>query len=140
MTNTYVKFENLKEANGKTIYENNMDIKHKIPIGTKVYWENETYTTAGPKIEKGIYTIFSHDRDCDGTPMYAIISESMNVVKGWEQMCPNTNIKELINRLGGFGYQCGIPECVLMEIPQLESTQYTHYMMEQFEKEYENYK
>lgn len=133
-----VFMKDLVEDNGKTVYENNMIHKHNIPIGTKVYFEHETNTTAGPKFEKGIYTIFSHDRDCDGTPIYAIISESMNVVEGWEQMCPNTDIKGLINRFGGFGYQCGIPESVLMKIPQLE--EYPDFLMQQFERTYKHYK
>lgn len=130
-----VFLKDLVEENGKTVYENNLEKNHIFSIGEKVYYETEQITTLGPKSVKGIFTIFSLDRDCDGTPLYAVISESMNVVKGWEQMCPNADIKGLINRLGGFGYQCGIPQEALLRIPQKSET-YTFEEYNNFQKKY----
>ena len=52
----------LKEANGNTVYENNMERKHAIPIGTLV---EESCT--------GIRLfVVRHERDCDGTPLYGL--------------------------------------------------------------------
>lgn len=130
-------FKDLVENNGKTVYENNMNKSHKFNVGTKVYSEIKYITTAGPKFEKGIYTIFSLDRDCDGEPIYSLISESINVINGWKKFCHN--IKEMVIRLGAFGYQSGILESSIMEIPQLKDNEYTEYMMKKIEKKYKKY-
>lgn len=136
--NNVIYFKDIVEENGKTVEENNLNRKHKYPVGTRVYFEHESITTCGPKFEKGIFEIYSQDRDCDGTPMYAIISESNNVVKDWEKYCPGVDIKGIINRFGGFGYICGIPENCLMEVPNIE--EYSEYVMKQLEEEYKNFK
>ena len=133
-----IQFKDIVEKNGRTVYENNMNKKHKFPIGSKVYLELETLTTAGPKFEKGIYTVFSHDRDCDGTPIYALISESINVIKGWKDFIPN--IEEIVKRIGGFGYINGISENTLMEIPQMKDQEYSKFLIEEFGKNYNNNK
>ena len=35
-----VFMKDIVEENGKTIYENNMDRKHKFPVCTRVYFEH----------------------------------------------------------------------------------------------------
>ena len=133
-----MQFKDIVEDNGKTIYENNMNKTHKFAIGSTVYLELETTTTVGPKFEKGIYIVFSHDRDCDGTPMYSLISESMNVIKDWKKFIPN--IEEIIQRIGGFGYLNGISESSLMEIPQMKNQEYSNFLFEEFGKQYKKMK
>jgi hypothetical protein len=69
---------NIIEENGKTIRQNNMEIKHKIPIGTLV----EINSPQDLEYDDGdvLYEchhrmrayIVSHDRDCDGTPLYSV--------------------------------------------------------------------
>lgn len=134
-----VFMKDIIEENGKTIYENNMDRKHKFPIGTRVYFEHETITTCGPKFEKGIFEIYSQYRDCDGTPLYSLISESNNVIKGWIDMGMDENIlRKYISQFGAYGYINGIPESVLMEVPTLN--EYSNQIIFQLEEEYKNYK
>jgi hypothetical protein len=47
---------------GKTYREENNALKHKIPVGTIV------------KVDDNFYArVFSHTRDCDGTPLYTLV-------------------------------------------------------------------
>ena len=47
---------------GKTYREENNALKHKIPVGAIV------------KVDKTFYArVFSHTRDCDGTPLYTVV-------------------------------------------------------------------
>jgi hypothetical protein len=60
-----IKYSEIKEDNGKTIKENNLELKHKLPIGAAVLYRNpEGGSLSG--------TVHSHNRDCDGTPLYGI--------------------------------------------------------------------
>ena len=80
------------EENGKTIKENNMEKTHKFPIGALVEAEvnikgqnpreipKEEWDTIpeggtgweADGILKGRFYVISHNRDCDGTPLYTI--------------------------------------------------------------------
>lgn len=68
-----VIFSDIVEENGKTIRENNMKIKHNIPIGTLVEVKYNEWGSGGScaKIHARLWVI-SHNRDCDGTPLYAL--------------------------------------------------------------------
>ena len=55
------------EENGKTVKENNITIKHKIPIGTLV--EVDCDYLSSHKVR--LY-VKEHTRDCDGSPLYSI--------------------------------------------------------------------
>lgn len=55
---------NMVEANGKTIKQNNTERTHTIPLDTLVELEN------GVRL-----FVYRHDRDCDGTPLYALSAE-----------------------------------------------------------------
>jgi len=61
------------EKNGKTVRENNMEIKHNIPIGTLVEVKYDRWHGNGAcsKIHARLF-VASHDRDCDGTPLYSL--------------------------------------------------------------------
>ena len=58
---------------GKTYKEENLELKHNIPIGTlvEVKWHDWFGDGAGWKVHARLWVI-SHDRDCDGTPLYSI--------------------------------------------------------------------
>ena len=68
-----INFSDLIEENGKTIKENNLDKKHNIPIGTlvTVEYKKDSINNTTEKIQANLL-VFSHDRDCDGTPLYSL--------------------------------------------------------------------
>lgn len=57
----------LIESNGKTVKQNNMQIKHNIPLGTLVEINCDDLDEHGLRL-----FVTSHDRDCDGTPLYTL--------------------------------------------------------------------
>lgn len=63
------------EANGKTIKENNLALTHQIPIGALVEVKYDVWYGDGTcaKIHARLFVV-SHNRDCDGTPLYALSS------------------------------------------------------------------
>ena len=55
------------EENGKTVRENNLSKKHKIPLGTLVE------INIGEPSHKGVRLyVCAHNRDCDGSPLYTL--------------------------------------------------------------------
>jgi hypothetical protein len=67
----YIK--NMVEENGKTIEENNLSKQHNIPINALVEVKFDEWFGKGAcqKIH-GRFFVYSHDRDCDGTPLYTL--------------------------------------------------------------------
>ena len=63
----------LVEENGKTVRENNMAIRHKIPIGTLVDVKYDEWYGDGAcsKVHARLFVV-EHNRDCDGTPLYGL--------------------------------------------------------------------
>lgn len=58
----------LMTANGKTIKENNMELKHNIPLKALVEINSENLESyAGVRLY-----VCEHNRDCDGTPLYSL--------------------------------------------------------------------
>lgn len=55
----------MKEENGKTVKENNMNSFHSIPLGSLV-----EISETGERL-----FVCEHIRDCDGTPLYAVCSK-----------------------------------------------------------------
>jgi hypothetical protein len=57
---------------GKSYKEENLEIKHQIPIGSlvEVRWD-EWFGGAGWKVHARLWVV-SHDRDVDGTPLYSL--------------------------------------------------------------------
>jgi hypothetical protein len=91
----------LIEENGKTIKENNLELKHNIPVGTLVEVINiEKY--------KGVrlYVVF-HARDCDGTPLYCLCANRTDIKQenggffnyGWINGLDEKSLKILENKL-----------------------------------------
>jgi hypothetical protein len=77
-TINYQNISDMIESNGKTIKENNNEKKHNIPIGTLVevkYLDILSAAGAIKKVHARLY-VYSHDRDCDGTPLYSLSKAS----------------------------------------------------------------
>jgi len=58
----FIFVSDIVEKNGKTVRENNLLLKHKLPIGSLVEIKN-----TGVRL-----FIVAHHRDCDGTPLYML--------------------------------------------------------------------
>lgn len=58
---------------GKTYKQENLELQHAIPIGALVEAKIDAWFGEGAcwKIHARLWVV-SHDRDCDGTPLYSI--------------------------------------------------------------------
>ena len=95
MENIKFKLYDIVESNGKTIKENNLDKKHNIPIGSLVEF-------IGYENYEGVRMyIVSHDRDCDGTPLYSLSADKTDVKReregfanwNWVHGCSEDSLK-----------------------------------------------
>jgi len=70
-----INVADIVEENGKTIRENNLEKAHDIPIGTLVEVKYDEWHGDGAceKVHARLWVV-SHDRDCDGTPLYSLSS------------------------------------------------------------------
>ena len=77
----------LVEENGKTIKENNLDRHHNIPIGslTEVKWDAWFGGGACWKVHARLWVV-SHDRDCDGSPLYALSRYKRESCENFERL------------------------------------------------------
>jgi hypothetical protein len=77
--NNIMLFSNIREANGKTIKQNNMEKIHNIPIGAlvEVKYDKWLYDGACMKIHARLWVI-EHGRDCDGTPLYSLANRPLD--------------------------------------------------------------
>jgi hypothetical protein len=68
-----INYADIEEANAKTIQENNMEATHNIPVGTLCEFTYKEWFGKGACMA-GTYRLYvvSHDRDCDGTPLYSL--------------------------------------------------------------------
>lgn len=57
-----MNYKDIKEKDGKTIEQNNLEKKHKYEIGSLV-----EYKPNGIRL-----FVHSHNRGCDGTPLYTL--------------------------------------------------------------------
>jgi hypothetical protein len=63
----------VKEMNGKTIRQNNLERRHTLPLDTLVELDLVVSYANGTTTEGRVQMyVFSHDRDCDGTPLYGL--------------------------------------------------------------------
>lgn len=83
------------EANGKTIRENNLAIKHRIPVGTLVEVKYERWHGKGAceKVHARLW-VSQQIRDCDGEPLYVLSRE---------REIDNKRLRALFEVSGGFG-------------------------------------
>lgn len=71
--NEIIFIKDIVEDNGKTVFENNMALKHNIPIDTLVEVKFDKWCDNGAclKIHARLW-VYKYHRDCDGEPLYAI--------------------------------------------------------------------
>ena len=71
--NRVVFVKDIVEDNGKTIFENNMEKCHKIPIDAlvEVKYDEWLGDSVCMKIHARLW-VYDHQRDCDGTPLYML--------------------------------------------------------------------
>lgn len=80
----YIIAHNIVEANGKTVRENNQAIAHALPLGALVEITTDCPMGEFCTIYKGARLfVVRYDRDCDGTPLYAL-SFDRNILKAIE--------------------------------------------------------
>jgi hypothetical protein len=76
MENNEIEIINVKdivEENGKTIHENNLEKTHKYPVGSLVEVKYDKFLGNGAcKLVHARLWVYSHDRDCDGEPLYSL--------------------------------------------------------------------
>lgn len=111
---TLIPFSSIVEPNGKTIRENNMEVAHNIPIGTlcEVKYDEWFGGGAGQKVHARMWVV-SHNRDCDGTPLYALSPKRLE-----EHLSLNTQIfNGAVNRIkAGFSEESLTPIEVTPEL------------------------
>lgn len=85
----FIMVHSIVEANGKTIRENNLEIQHKIPIGTlvEVKYDNWYGNGACEKTHARLWVV-EHTRDCDGTPLYSL-GRNENILCDHGNACNN---------------------------------------------------
>jgi len=68
---TMVFISDIVEDNGKTIFENNMELMHNIPIDSlvEVKWDDWLGDGVCKKVHARLF-VYKQGRDCDGTPLY----------------------------------------------------------------------
>lgn len=68
-----INVADIVEENGKTIRQNNLEKKHNIPVGSLVEVKYDHWHGDGccEKVHARLW-VYSHDRDCDGTPLYSL--------------------------------------------------------------------
>jgi len=103
-----IMFSSIVEKNGKTIYENNMEVQHNIPVGTLVEVTHDNWYGDGccEKIH-GRYWVVSQSRDCDGTPLYylstinrpSITEHPLRVLSKVIDVARTTTVKDMVEFL-----------------------------------------
>lgn len=83
----FIKFGDIKEKNGKTIRENNLEKLHNIPIGSLVEIKYHKWGKDGScqKVEARLWVV-KHTRDCDGTPLYCLCLDPIHKEEGMENI------------------------------------------------------
>lgn len=68
-----INIADIIEENGKTVRENNLEKTHDLPLGTLAEVKFDRWHSDGAceKIHARLWVV-SHDRDCDGTPLYSL--------------------------------------------------------------------
>lgn len=90
------------EANGKTVRQNNLEMKHKIKIGSKVQIDHESCGDTTYKISGELFVV-EHTRDCDGSPLYMLSNKNLCLSGGlvlvpenFKAAFPDKNIRDWV--------------------------------------------
>jgi hypothetical protein len=87
---TLINVADIVEENGRTNRENNLEEIHDIPIGTLVEVKYDKWHSGGAceKIHARLWVV-SHDRDCDGTPLYSLSPHKTDTFEGARIVLPS---------------------------------------------------
>ena len=87
----------LVEKNGKTIKENNLEKEHTIPIGSLVEVQYDHWHGDGAceKVHARMW-VHSHDRDCDGTPLYSLSRNKVTLYENASIFIGKVKVRERI--------------------------------------------
>jgi hypothetical protein len=89
MTTVAINVADIIEENGKTIRQNNQEKTHDIPIGTLVEVKYDKWFGRGSCVKTHARLwVWSHDRDCDGTPLYSLSPNSHDLWEGVKIVLP----------------------------------------------------
>jgi hypothetical protein len=83
---------NIVEENGKTIKENNLELKHTIPLDTLVEIDCDYHACHRMRMY-----VVDYQRDCDGTPLYGLGEKGQRLYQGEYEFLINASIN------GGWG-------------------------------------
>ena len=83
----------LVESNGKTIKENNLELKHNIELGSLVEINTNLEQFDGLRL-----WVVEHERDCDGTPLYGL-SYDIDLINFNKNNKPSEDAHELTKML-----------------------------------------
>jgi hypothetical protein len=85
-----INVADIVEENGKTIRQNNQEKTHDIPIGTLVEVKYDKWHSKGACVKTHARLwVWSHDRDCDGTPLYSLSPNSHDLFEGAKIILPS---------------------------------------------------
>lgn len=84
-----INVADIVEENGKTIRQNNMEKTHDLPIGTLVEVKFDEWLDGGAcmKVHARLW-VWSHERDCDGTPLYTLSPHRKDHFEGAKIVLP----------------------------------------------------
>jgi hypothetical protein len=85
-----INVADIVEENGKTVRQNNNDKTHDIPIGALVEVKYDSWHGGGAceKVHARLW-VASHDRDCDGTPLYSLSPHKKDMFEGAQIVFPH---------------------------------------------------
>lgn len=87
---------------GKTYRQENLEKTHNIPLGVLVEVDFDDSYLESPKSGLRLFVV-SHDRDCDGTPLY-----SLSFNKDWKEE-PSEYVPKIAYRMqidSGYSEEC----------------------------------
>lgn len=82
-----ILIHDIVEENGKTIRENNLERQHNIPIDSlvEIKWDEWFGNGSCWKVHARLWVV-SHDRDCDGSPLYALSRYNRESCENFERL------------------------------------------------------
>lgn len=124
--------EDPNNPDGPTIREVNLQKTHKYPIDSVVEAKLNSYKGDGISHKvHGRFYVVSHDRDCDGTPLYSLADVKVSTVKGlieyygneeWDLCSPARQSYHIRGwsdvHYNGIGEECLTPVDISAEEPE----------------------
>lgn len=92
-----INIADIVEGNGKTVRQNNLEKEHNIPVGSLVEVKYSHWHGDGccEKVHARLW-VHSHDRDCDGTPLYSLSRYRTSLYEGAQIIVEGFLLKDSI--------------------------------------------